>query len=100
MDRVVDDYAPVIAGVENDVDEIEDEVFGAGADASQRIYELSREVLLFQRAKPLPDMLVRLMEFPASMRRSSATCATSRTMPCGSSSRPTASGSCCRTSSA
>ena len=28
MDRVVDDYAPVVAGVENDIDEIEDEVFG------------------------------------------------------------------------
>jgi magnesium transporter len=66
MDRVVDDYAPVSAGIENDIDEIEDEVFSAGADASQRIYELSREVLLFQRAtKPLPDMLIRLMEVPA-----------------------------------
>jgi magnesium transporter len=27
MDRVVDDYAPVVAGLENDVDEIETEVF-------------------------------------------------------------------------
>ena len=27
MDRVLDDYAPVVAGVENDIDEIEDEVF-------------------------------------------------------------------------
>jgi Mg2+ and Co2+ transporter CorA len=40
MDRVVDDYAPVIAGVENDIDEIEDEVFDGTADASRRIYEL------------------------------------------------------------
>ena len=41
MDRVVDDYLPVMAGVENDIDEIEDEVFGAaptcrGASTSSR----------------------------------------------------------------
>ena len=62
LDRVVDDYAPVVAGVENDVDEIEDEVFGGGADSARRIYELLREVIAFQRAtKPLPAMLERLM---------------------------------------
>jgi magnesium transporter len=66
MDRVVDDYAPVVAGVENDIDEIEDEVFGAGADVSRRIYELTREVIAFQRAtKPLVAMLERLMAAPA-----------------------------------
>jgi magnesium transporter len=66
MDRVVDDYAPVVAGLENDVDEIEDDVFDASADASRRIYDLTREVILFQRAaKPLIPMLDRLMEDPA-----------------------------------
>jgi len=68
MDRVVDDYAPVAAGVENDIDEIEDEVFGVGvgADVSRRIYELTREVIAFQRAtKPLVAMLERLMDAPA-----------------------------------
>ena len=65
MDRVVDDYAPVIAGVENDIDEIEDEVFDGTADASRRIYQLSREVIAFQRAtKPLVAMLDRLMAEP------------------------------------
>jgi magnesium transporter len=65
MDRVVDDYGPVIAGVENDIDEIEDEVFGGAADVSRRVYELSREVIAFQRAtKPLPAMLKRLMADP------------------------------------
>jgi magnesium transporter len=65
MDRVVDDYAPVVAGVENDIDEIEDEVFGVGADVSRRIYELTREVIAFQRAtKPLIPMLERLMMAP------------------------------------
>ncbi|CAA9487458.1 MAG: Magnesium and cobalt transport protein CorA, partial [uncultured Rubrobacteraceae bacterium] len=28
MDRIVDDYGPVVAGLENDIDEIETEVFG------------------------------------------------------------------------
>jgi magnesium transporter len=65
MDRVVDDYAPVVAGVENDIDEIELEVFGGGRDVSRRIYELSREVIAFQRATtPLPDMIEQLMEDP------------------------------------
>ncbi len=65
MDRVVDDYGPVVAGVENDVDEIEDEVFDASADASRRIYDLTSEVILFQRAvKPLAPMLERLMHDP------------------------------------
>ena len=32
MDRVVDDYGPVVAGLENDIDEIEDEVFGGSTD--------------------------------------------------------------------
>ena len=97
MDRVVDDYAPVIAGVENDIDEIEDEVFGGQADVSRRIYELSREVIAFQRAsKPLPPMLERLMKDPGVARRNAVTCATSRTTRCGWSSRPTPSGSCWR----
>jgi magnesium transporter len=65
MDRVVDDYGPVVAGLENDVDEIEDDVFNPSADASRRIYELTREVILFQRAvKPLGPMLERLMDDP------------------------------------
>jgi magnesium transporter len=50
MDRVVDDYAPVVAGLEHDIDEIETEVFGGKAGVSKRIYELSREVIEFQRA--------------------------------------------------
>ncbi len=63
MDRVVDDYAPVVAGVENDIDEIEDQVFGGGQDVSRRVYELNREVIAFQRAtKPLVAMIGRLMD--------------------------------------
>jgi magnesium transporter len=58
LDRVVDDYAPVVQGVENDIDEIETEVFGGNADVTRRAYELAREVSEFQRAtKPLVGIL-------------------------------------------
>jgi magnesium transporter len=62
LDRVVDDYAPVVAGLENDIDEIETEVFSGNAGVGRRIYELSREVIEFQRAvEPLPGMLSALI---------------------------------------
>lgn len=51
LDEVVDEYEPVVAGLENDIDEIEDELFGAGPDVARRIYELSREVIEFQRPR-------------------------------------------------
>ena len=58
MDEVVDEYAPVIAGLENDLDEVEDQVFGLDPHATRRVYELSREVIEFQRAThPLVSMI-------------------------------------------
>jgi magnesium transporter len=61
LERVVNGYAPVVAGLENDIDEIETEVFSGNAGVSRRIYELSREVIEFQRAtEPLPAILDRL----------------------------------------
>ena len=64
-DHVVDCYQPVVAGLENDIDEIEDEVFGGSATVSRRTYELTREVIEFQRAtKPLAGILGRLIELP------------------------------------
>lgn len=50
LDQVVDDYDPVIAGLENDIDEIEDQLFNAAPKVARRIYDLSREVMAFQRA--------------------------------------------------
>jgi magnesium transporter len=50
VDKVVDDYAPVVAGIENDIEEVEQEIFEEGADATQRIYFLKREVIEFHRA--------------------------------------------------
>ena len=59
LDEVVDEYTPVIEGVENDIDEIEDALFEhGGVSLSKRIYDLSREVIMLQRAvTPLADML-------------------------------------------
>jgi magnesium transporter len=66
IDRVVDDYAPVAAGIQNDIDEIEDALFlddGLARGASQRIYKLTREVIGFQRALgPLDTMLAEMMD--------------------------------------
>ncbi|WP_406193924.1 magnesium and cobalt transport protein CorA [Kitasatospora sp. NBC_01560] len=58
LDAVVDGYAPVIAGLQHDIDEIETEVFGGDPQVSRRIYELSREVIEFQRAtRPLLEIM-------------------------------------------
>ncbi|MGW2418620.1 magnesium and cobalt transport protein CorA [Streptomyces sp. NPDC001709] len=62
LDAVVDGYAPVVCGVQNDIDEIETEVFRGDPEVSRRIYELSREMVEFQRAtRPLVGMLHALM---------------------------------------
>ncbi|MFJ2237656.1 magnesium and cobalt transport protein CorA [Streptomyces sp. NPDC087859] len=62
LDAVVDGYLPVVSGVQNDVDEIETEVFRGDPEVSRRIYELSREMVEFQRAtRPLVGMLHGLM---------------------------------------
>jgi magnesium transporter len=54
VDKVVDDYAPVVAGIDNDIEEVEDEIFGRRSDSTQRIYFLKREVIEFHRAvRPL-----------------------------------------------
>jgi magnesium transporter len=65
VDRVVDDYSPVIVGLQNDIDEIENDVFDGSPTVSRRIYDLTREVIAFQRAtKPLGPILKGLMEWP------------------------------------
>ncbi|MFG2876438.1 magnesium and cobalt transport protein CorA [Streptomyces sp. NPDC048337] len=62
LDAVVDGYAPVVEGVQTDIDEIETEVFRGDPAVSRRIYELSREMVEFQRAtRPLVGMLHGLM---------------------------------------
>ena len=62
MDRVVDDYEPIVRGLENDIDEIEAEVFGGNLNVSRRTYQLSCAVIEFQRAtRPLAGILERLL---------------------------------------
>ena len=62
VDRVVDDYALAIEGLENDIEEIEEEVFSPSrSNRAERIYKLKREVLLFIRAAaPLAEPTNRL----------------------------------------
>ena len=50
LDKIVDDYAPVVEGLERDVEEVEATVFGGSAAATERIYKLRREVTDFYRA--------------------------------------------------
>jgi magnesium transporter len=61
LDAVVDGYSPVVQGLANDIDEIETQVFGGDPGVSRRIYELSQEVLEFQRAAaPLTGILAQI----------------------------------------
>lgn len=63
LDEVVDEYEPVIAGLENDIDEIEDQLFGEAEHdvLTRRIYDLSSEVIGFQRAvQPLIGIIAAL----------------------------------------
>ncbi len=63
LDSVVDDYFPVAEGLENDIAEIEDQIFAGDGNVTRRIYELSREVVGFHRAiRSLPHMLETLVE--------------------------------------
>lgn len=65
LDSLVDSYFPVIEGLENDGDEVEDTLFADNSEASeisQRIYGLLNEVSDFKRAvKPVGQMLDILM---------------------------------------
>ena len=50
VDKIVDDYAPVVEGLELDIEEIERTVFSGSRAPTQRIYLLRREVTDFYRA--------------------------------------------------
>ena len=63
VDYVVDDYAPVVDGVENDIDEIESEVFGGGQQRLAANVRADPRGDQFRRAvHPLPELLVHLMK--------------------------------------
>src|ERR1700751_4464489 len=50
LDQVVDDYAPVVAGLERDIDQVEATVFSGASAPTERIYSLRREATDFYRA--------------------------------------------------
>jgi magnesium transporter len=62
VDRVVDDYGPALAGLSEDIDQVEDQVFSESRrNPAERIYKLKREVLQFDHAVgPLVDPVDRL----------------------------------------
>jgi magnesium transporter len=62
VDRVVDDYAPALDGLREDIEQVENEVFSQDrTNPAERIYRLKREVLEFNHAAaPLVDPIDRL----------------------------------------
>lgn len=64
LDTVVEAYLPVLDGIDDDIGEVESEVFaGTRQTPTQRIYELKREVLEFRKAVfPLESVMDTLTE--------------------------------------
>ncbi len=61
LDTVVDDYEPVLDGLETDIEDVERAIFEEGRDQTQRIYFLRRELGRFFRAvHPLLNALQEL----------------------------------------
>ncbi|HMI81017.1 MAG TPA: magnesium/cobalt transporter CorA [Solirubrobacterales bacterium] len=61
VDHVVDRYMEAVHGFDEDVREVELQVFGEGQNPTERIYKLEREVLEFQAAaRPLGEALEEL----------------------------------------
>ena len=79
LDQVVDDYAPVVAELEHDIDQVEATVFSGAVAPTKRIYSLRREATSFYRTvHPLLGVLTaierateapQLLPYAASARR-------------------------------
>jgi magnesium transporter len=66
MDFVVDQYLPVVQQIEEEVEDLEDVIFGMvdTGEATSRIYQLKRDLLSLRRAvTPLVEVCNRLMRF-------------------------------------
>ncbi len=64
MDSIVDQYFPVVEGLEQELDAIEDKIFGAppSRETTAQIYQLKRELLEVKRAvSPLIDICNKLV---------------------------------------
>jgi magnesium transporter len=71
MDFIVDHYFPAVDMIEEQLEEIEDEIFtgsGISRETTGRIYHLKRELLHLKRAvSPLVDITNRLMRFDVEL---------------------------------
>jgi magnesium transporter len=70
MDFIVDQYFPIVEVLEQQLEELEDEIFSERFDRATtgRIYRLKRDLLSLKRAvSPLVDVCNRLMRFDLSM---------------------------------
>jgi magnesium transporter len=66
MDFVVDQYLPIVAGIEDDVQQLEESLLEnpSSAEATHRLYLLKRDLLALRRAvSPLAEVANRLMRF-------------------------------------
>ncbi|TDN92366.1 magnesium and cobalt transport protein CorA [Microbacterium sp. BK668] len=73
VEHVLAGYGPVLSGVENDIDEIEDQLFSNDEGVSRRIFKLQREVIdLLHATAPLADMLERVQDIVSGTSGSSA----------------------------
>jgi magnesium transporter len=61
LDQLVDDYRPVVEGLEADIEDVERTIFAARQDATERIYFLKQEVSeLYRAVHPLLEPLARV----------------------------------------
>jgi magnesium transporter len=70
MDFVVDHYFPIVDSLEDELEQLEEDIFGDGVnrDTTERIYELKRELVRLKRAVwPLVDVCNRLVRFDTAL---------------------------------
>jgi magnesium transporter len=69
LDQVVDGYAPVVAGLDTDIDQIEATVFTGTVAPTERIYKLRREATDFYRAvHPLLGVVITIQRVTAAVK--------------------------------
>jgi magnesium transporter len=70
MDFIVDQYFPIVAALEDRLEELEGEIFGPviNRDTTKQIYGFKRDLLALKRAvSPLVDVCNRLMRFGSDL---------------------------------
>jgi magnesium transporter len=70
MDFIVDQYFPIVESLDEQLEVLEEEIFGDGfsRETTSRIYELKRNLLAVKRAvSPLIDVCNRLMRFDSTL---------------------------------